>query len=212
MTNNQNEVVKNMSYITFIILQNKQDYHTDFPNKEIWQKNMIAYVQSYLKENNPTHLDFINVPKYLIDAPFETPNTCSENDSENDSEIEDDYEIIIEEDVNEILLNFDNFPNHYVIRIYKIPRVNKTDNSESESDTDSDLSCSESGSESGSDSKEYGCDIKIRDKKAYDDFMAGENDLSPIASVCSKILLTTYLITFTLGAFSILSKINPPEL
>ena len=42
--------------------------------------------------------------------------------------------------------------------------------------------------------------------------MAGENDLSPIASICSKILLTTYLITFTLGAFSILSKINPPEL
>ena len=209
MTNNQNDVLKTVKYITFIILQNKEDYYNDFPNKEIWQKNMIAYVQSYLKENNPTHLDFINVPKYLIDAPFETPNTCSDNDSENSSVIDEDndYEIITEEDINEILLNFDDSPNHYVIRIYKVARLNKNNTSVSLSETESD-----SGSETGSDSKNDGDDLKERDKKAYDDFMAIESDLSPVASICTKILLTTYLITFTLGIFSIFSKISSPEL
>lgn len=107
-----------ISNLIYIILQNKDDYYTNFPNKTIWEKNMKSYVYSYLKDNTVTPKDLVQVPKYLIDAPFETPNTLSDNNDYN----EDNYEIIIEDDdyISTSNTIIDDSPNHYIIRIHKI--------------------------------------------------------------------------------------------
>jgi len=174
--------------IYFIIVQNKPDYYTDFPNKSIWDKNMKSYVHTYSQNNTvSSYNELINVPKYLIDAPFETPNVTDDPASYN----EDTYDIIAENiDTNSdtvsepstgsevIIENKSDDTNYYIIRIHEISvHINNKDMEQ----------------------------IR-RDRQAYEDFEAGDelgdnirDGVSCIASTCSKIVLVTYVLAFFVG-------------
>jgi len=171
--------------IYFVILQNKPDYNNDFPNKAIWNKNMKAYVYTYL-QNNPlvSYKELIKVPKYIIDAPFETPSETTADYNEEDFDIitedvdTDDGDDADESEPGQEGVSDDNY---YIIRIHKITILVNEDN-------DIDLE-------------------KLRcDRQAYEDFEAGDelgdnirDGVSCIASTCTKIVLVTYVLAFFVG-------------
>jgi hypothetical protein len=176
--------------IYFVILQNKPDYNNDFPNKTIWNKNMKAYVHTYLQNNQfVSYKELIKVPKYIIDAPFETPSETTADYNEED------YDIITEDvdvdaDVDESEEPTDGSEpgqegvsddNYYIIRIHKITILVNDEN-------DLDL------------------EKLRRDRQAYEDFEAGDelgnnirDGVSCIASTCTKIVLVTYVLAFFVG-------------
>ena len=180
--NNENDKsFGDLTNIFFIILQNKKDYRSQFSNKEIWTKNMKSYIHSYIKNNADAldKYDYIQVPKYLIDAPFETPD---ESDSNKDYD-ESNYEIIIDNEIDETSKQFKDIVNHYVVSIYKLGLFDEDDEDEDEDEDDD-----ETSSESSSDNVRLGY----------------------VASFCTGLLLSTYLIGGALLMTSIYLNLKEP--
>lgn len=176
----------------YIIIINKHDYHTEFPNKDIWTKNMKSFVHSYLKTHSPLYEDYISVPRYLIDAPFETPNVTL-NNTINDSDTdynEADYLVLDNVNINDESDRDEpddvnnNDINYYIIRI----------------DKKYDISCDE------------------KEQKAFDDFDACEqqyehtNELSVVAKFCSRLVLISYASAYLLMFSSLFINSNVPKI
>ena len=172
-------------------LQNILEYH-ELVEKEVWVKNMKSYVHNYLKNNSPSYEDFIKIPKYLIDAPFEVPNTNESNrtdDSDDSSSYdEENYDIIVEDYIStddDNIIELMKETSYYIISI-DLP------NNEEDEERDE------------------------REQQAFDDFMACEQQyergLSPIASFCSKLVLLSYAGAYLLMFSTLFVNSNLPSL
>lgn len=190
--NEKSDVSSSDDNTIYILLQkiHEIDYN-ELIEKDVWVKNMKSYVHNYLKTNSPSYEDFIKVPKYLIDAPFEVPNTesnsdNSDNSNETDTYNEENYNILVEEYINSLisgddrLLEFIKETSYYIIRI-DIPNNDEEDE---------------------------------REQQAFDDFTACEQQyehgLTPIASFCSKLILLSYAGAYLLMFSSLFINSNLP--
>ena len=204
MTQVQNEILEdnhstcssddNTIYIVLHNLQNILEYH-ELIEKEVWVKNMKSYVHNYLKNNSPSYEDFIKIPKYLIDAPFEVPNTTESNrtdDSDDSSSYdEENYDIIVEDYIS---TDDDNIIELMKETSYYIISIDLPNNEEDEERDERDE----------------------REKQAFDDFMACEQQyeqgLSSIARFCSKLVLLSYAGAYLLMFSTLFVNSNLPSL
>jgi hypothetical protein len=179
----------NTIYIVLHNLQNILEYH-ELIEKKVWVKNMKSYVHNYLKNNSPSYEDFIKIPKYLIDAPFEVPNTNESNrtdDSDDSSSYdEENYDIIVEDYISiddDNIIELMKEISYYIISI-DLPNTELSDDE--------------------------------KEKQAFDDFMACEQQyeqgLSSIARFCSKLVLLSYAGAYLLMFSTLFVNSNLPSL
>ena len=184
---------------------------------EFWEKNLKNFVVAYLDKHPDAYDEDILVPKYLVDAPFETPAIIEYDES--------DFVIILpgEEtddenyDAENKIPNYIEEPNHYTVRIQYLgeddgppPLISlsgeedegeEEDEGDDEDDEDEGEEEDEDEYEEEEDDENY---IKLRDEQAYRDFDEGEqgpNEISCITESCSALVLLTYVFAITLPIF-----------
>jgi len=209
-----NEIMEPVSVPLFqIILQNKELVRT---HVTYWEKNLKNFVVAYLNNNNVDKDDDILVPKYLVDAPFETPSTIDY--------IDEDYEVILVNENNKenIIPNYIEEPNHYTVRVRSFNDEDEEDDEEEDEEDDEDEDDEEDDGPPPLMSLDDECDCEDdcdcthcececercyyikRDEQAYRDFEEAEktqDNLTCISKTCASFVLVSYLFAFTIPMF-----------
>jgi hypothetical protein len=198
---------------------------------EFWEKNLKNFVVAYLDKHPDAYDEDILVPKYLVDAPFETPAIIEYDENE--------FVIILpgEEtddenyDAENKIPNYIEEPNHYTVHIQYLgeddgpPPLMSLSGEEDEGDEDEGEEEDEENEDEedegdedegenendGDEEDEEGDEdeydenyIKLRDEQAYRDFDEGEqgpNEISCITESCTVLVLLSYVFAITLPIF-----------
>jgi hypothetical protein len=200
-----NEVVENVCVPLYqITVQNDVLVRT---HVLYWEKNLKNFVVAYIATNTVDKKDDILVPKYLVDAPFETPVTVDYVDHH--------YTVVLKnnsEDKENDIPNYIEEPNHYTVRVRFL---GDADDNENDDDTDEDdgpppliIDDDEEDYEydeeaEAEEEEEY---YRRRDAQAMEDYEAGNSgsydNLSFTTKFCTVLVLASYGIALSVGLFT----------
>jgi len=165
----------------YIILYNKDDYNTNFQNKDTWKKNMKRFVHDFLETHKESQIykKFILVPKYLIDAPFEIPTLNTS------SYFEEEY--CIKTGITDNLDEYIEDINHYTVSTKGFSKYDKDCNDE--------CICDEEVDDEEADDEETD-DEEVDDEEADDEETEKETCVIGYPSqICVGIILSVYFAT-----------------
>ena len=163
-----------------IILHNKDDYNTNFQNKDTWEKNLKRFVHDFLETHKESQIykKYILVPKYLIDAPFEIPTVNTS------SYLEEDY--CIKTGISDESDDYIEDVNHYTVSTKVFSKCGK--------DCDCDCNCIDNCD--CDDEAEEESDEKENDEEESDEEESDENGVIGCPSqICVGIILSVYFAT-----------------